>query len=124
MVGDNQSTSASVYRNVRKLLIPFFLIALVSCQQEPLQINCDAPYTLVDQDHTYWICGGNYQFVSSDEQDTLRIQYNDILRDFFVNEGIQLEDFPVAVNISFAELPADQTCREWLKELTCITLRN
>ena len=113
-----------VYRDVRKLLVPFFIVLLNSCQQETLQVNCDAPYTLVEQDHTYWICGGNYQFVSRDEKDTLRIQYNDILRDFFVNEGIQLEDFPMEVSLSFTELPADETCREYLKDLTCITRRN
>jgi len=113
-----------VYRDVRKLLIPFFIVVLTSCQKETVQVNCDADYTLVAQDQTYWICGGNYQFVSSDERDTLRIQYNDILRDFFVNEGIQLEDFPLEVSLSFTELPADHTCHEWLKELICITRRN
>ena len=104
-------------------LLPFLMIILMSFSCEPgdrIIVKCDYSASIIGRDTSAWICGGHFLMVSEDKLDTLHIQYNAVLRDFFQVNEYSNEDFPIPVFIEYTDLPEGDDCAEHLKELICI----
>lgn len=99
-------------------------ILFTSCEPgDAIFVRCDSPALLLDQDSANTVCGSNFIFFNEDEFDTVKIQYNAVLRDFFQSNDIERDHYPFPVFIEYTDLSKGDPCRESLKDLVCIRQR-
>jgi len=100
-------------------LLTLIAFLLVSCTDDELPIITKGegmPLNLVGQNQTLSVCGGNY-ILTSANSDTILVKYNSVLRDFFVNNHLSEEDFPLAVSVTLKRLDKSDPCCLILKEV-------
>ncbi len=104
------------------ILLTLLVFSLISCSEEELPIATPGnglPMNLVGQDQTLSICGSNYILTNSNN-DSVQIRYNEVLRDFFVENGISEKDFPIPVAVTLLRLDEADPCTTILKEVKTI----